>query len=143
MRIICPTCGAAYEVPDHLAVPGRSLRCRKCGHAWRLPPGEEAPAESEGPAAPPEAPRAASPPLAAAVPLPPIAAMRGAPAMEAPPPQAPAMEGSEWPLRLAWAASILAVLGLVLALWVFRVEIVAAWPPAARLYLIFGRTPPG
>ena len=46
-------------------------------------------------------------------------------------------------LRLAWAASLLAVLGIGLALWLFRAEIIEAWPPAARLYLMFGSTAQG
>ncbi len=41
-------------------------------------------------------------------------------------------------LRAAWAASILAVGALLLLLWLYRVDIVAAWPPAARLFLLFG-----
>jgi len=35
MRLICPNCGAQYEVDDNL-VPdsGRDVQCSNCGHAW-------------------------------------------------------------------------------------------------------------
>ncbi|MFC7477192.1 zinc-ribbon domain-containing protein [Dankookia sp. GCM10030260] len=143
MRIICPACAAAYEVPDRLLGTGRSLRCRSCGHAWRVAP----PAAG----APIEAAEAGRPPAAAAVPLPPLpeppptAPLRRAPQIIDPPLPRP----SDLPLsggialRLAWGASLLAVAGMGLALWLFRAEIVEAWPPAARLYLMFGATAQG
>lgn len=35
MRIVCPNCGAQYEVDD-AAIPteGRDVQCSSCGHAW-------------------------------------------------------------------------------------------------------------
>ncbi|HWX50349.1 MAG TPA: hypothetical protein VNZ61_20050 [Roseomonas sp.] len=39
---------------------------------------------------------------------------------------------------LAWAASLLVVAGAVVALWVWRAELMAAWPPAARLFQALG-----
>ncbi len=35
MRLICPNCGAQYEVPDDV-IPetGRDLQCSNCGHTW-------------------------------------------------------------------------------------------------------------
>lgn len=35
MRLICPNCGAQYEVPDGV-VPeqGRDVQCSSCGHTW-------------------------------------------------------------------------------------------------------------
>lgn len=35
MRLICPNCGAQYEVPDGV-VPeqGRDVQCSNCGHTW-------------------------------------------------------------------------------------------------------------
>lgn len=35
MRLICPNCGAQYEVPDD-AIPrtGRDVQCSNCGHTW-------------------------------------------------------------------------------------------------------------
>ena len=157
MRIICPACAAAYEVPDRLIGTGRSLRCRSCGYAWRVepdtpppPPAEAAPppAESEpAPAAlpppppPPPLPNPPPDPQPSATP-PNLPGPRRAPQLIDPP--LPRPEELPRPgglaLRLAWAASLLAVLGMVVALWLFRAEIVQAWPPAARLYLLFGMT---
>ena len=195
MRIHCPACQATYEVPDHLIGPGRSLRCRNCGHAWRVAP-EPMPSEPATPAepvasaepaaqtkaeapspppppearprplpAPPEPPPPAPPeaasrmgePLAAEAPAaeteeaaetraeratPPLLAAlrRQAKAIEPPLAQPPPAE-ADTALRLAWAGSLLLLLLLGLAVGLFRDEIVAAWPPAARLYLMFGGTP--
>ncbi|WP_165982330.1 zinc-ribbon domain-containing protein [Dankookia rubra] len=152
MRIICPACAAAYEVPDRLIGTGRSLRCKTCGHAWRVQP-EDGAAGSPAPgsAAPPPAPSPAFAPLAGlgALPDPPpqapppgLSGLHRAPQLIDPPlPQPPDGAGRGDPaLRLAWAASLLAVLGMGTALWLFRAEIVGAWPPAARLYLMFGVT---
>lgn len=49
MRLICPNCGAQYEVDD-AAIPqtGRDVQCSNCGHGWfQLPPDVEAEAEAE------------------------------------------------------------------------------------------------
>ncbi|MDQ1081572.1 zinc-ribbon domain-containing protein [Pseudoroseomonas cervicalis] len=34
MRLQCPDCAAAYEVPESLVAPGRLVRCVRCGHGW-------------------------------------------------------------------------------------------------------------
>ena len=35
MQIVCPNCGARYEVPPSaLAAPGRHVQCATCQHAW-------------------------------------------------------------------------------------------------------------
>jgi predicted Zn finger-like uncharacterized protein len=153
MRIICPACAAAYEVPDRLIGTGRSLRCRSCGHAWRVDP-EAGKAESPpaGTAAPPSpVPPSPAPPLPDPGPLPdqpPFAVPPGLPGQRRAPqlidPPLPRPEAMPRPtglaLRLAWAASLFVVLAGVAALWLFRTEIAEAWPPAARLYLLFGMT---
>lgn len=48
MRLICPNCGAQYEVPDE-AIPesGRDVQCSNCGHTWFERPGESLDAEDE------------------------------------------------------------------------------------------------
>lgn len=48
MRLICPNCGAQYEVPvDVVPEAGRDVQCSNCGHTWfqRHPDQEEDPAE--------------------------------------------------------------------------------------------------
>ncbi|MEJ6478126.1 MAG: zinc-ribbon domain-containing protein [Octadecabacter sp.] len=60
MRLICPNCGAQYEVADDV-IPnaGRDVQCSNCGHTWFEHPGASEAAE-EGielpppPAAPPQ-----------------------------------------------------------------------------------------
>ncbi|MFT8246930.1 zinc-ribbon domain-containing protein [Roseomonas sp. BN140053] len=143
MRIACPHCSTAYDVPDTMLVPGRSVRCARCGESWApapaLPPAAAPPAPAPQPEpAPGAAPAAvpAPPPEPApdiAVPPPPAAFPRAAPprAEIAPPPRPRG-------LVLAWVASV-AVLGLGLAaVLVFRAPIAAAWPPAGRLYAALG-----
>jgi predicted Zn finger-like uncharacterized protein len=48
MRLICPNCGAQYEVDDSL-IPagGRDVQCSNCGHAWFQRPGHLDPELSE------------------------------------------------------------------------------------------------
>lgn len=60
MRLICPNCGAQYEVPEG-AVPetGRDVECSNCGETWFVQPGgaeaQEPPAvEAPQPSTPPE-----------------------------------------------------------------------------------------
>lgn len=45
MRLICPSCGAQYDVPDDAIPPaGREVQCSSCNHAWfeiDSPPGPQ------------------------------------------------------------------------------------------------------
>lgn len=66
MRIACPNCAAAYEVPDRLlhGTP-RPLRCARCATTWtppRLAPAETVPAAAAVAAPPPFPPSPAPPP---------------------------------------------------------------------------------
>ncbi|PHK95826.1 hypothetical protein CR162_05625 [Pseudoroseomonas rhizosphaerae] len=102
MRLECPACAAAYDVPDSLLAPGRAVRCVRCAQSWvPVPPRLEAPPR-----------RLALPPL-----------------RPSGPPAAPGLAG----VAVAWAASLAAVAAGGAALWHWRAEIAAAWPPAARL----------
>ena len=77
MRLICPSCGAQYEV-DESVIPdgGRDVQCSNCGHAWfqqsarqlRDEAGEEAfePAGAEPPAPAATGPAAGAAPEPAA-----------------------------------------------------------------------------
>ncbi|HYF07980.1 MAG TPA: zinc-ribbon domain-containing protein [Acetobacteraceae bacterium] len=70
MRIECPSCAAAYDIPDRLLQAGpRALRCAACGTTWmaslpgevpssdapkaRMPEVEPRPTAAEAPAPPP------------------------------------------------------------------------------------------
>jgi hypothetical protein len=41
-------------------------------------------------------------------------------------------------LAAAWTVSLLVALGLLAAAYVWRADIMAAWPPSTRLYAAFG-----
>ena len=48
MRLICPNCGAQYEVADDVIPPtGRDVQCSNCGHTWFEMPGASEAAEAE------------------------------------------------------------------------------------------------
>ncbi|ONG49023.1 hypothetical protein BKE38_21240 [Pseudoroseomonas deserti] len=131
MRIECPDCAAAYDVPEALVALGREVRCVRCAHAWVPRPAAapvataagvpaEASMEAEGLPLRTEAPR-----------LPPASARveEHLPAVIPPPPRR-----SRAPVVLAWIASLLAVGGAGFALWHYRLDVVSAWPPSARLF---------
>jgi hypothetical protein len=54
---------------------------------------------------------------------------------------APSRPQSMLTLRLAWAASLLALLLLAGAAYGWRAQIMQAWPPSARAYAILGLRP--
>ncbi len=121
MRIACPNCATEYDVPDRLlAGPGRMLRCSRCATDFALPPPDAAPP-------PDRAPQRLEPRVD--VPLVPLPQQE----IEA----AVAAEASR-ALRLAWAVSLAVVAGGLVALVAFRGEVMAAWPPAARLFSALG-----
>lgn len=57
MRLVCPNCGAQYEVADDV-IPetGRDVQCSNCGNTWFETPGASATAEAEIAAPAPVAP---------------------------------------------------------------------------------------
>jgi len=141
MRIACPSCSAAYDVPDSLLPGGRIVRCARCGNEWMA-------VRAEAPAAPPDSqehPASAGPeapaPLAAAEPParevdrpahpPRISAMDR---LAAHPAALPASRG----LQLAWAASFLLLALLGWGVYAWRVQIMDHWPPSTRMYAAFG-----
>jgi predicted Zn finger-like uncharacterized protein len=137
MRIACPSCGAEYDVPDRLlAGSARTLRCSRCTADFALP-GAAAPAVAPPAVAPPAPP----PPLAAvatapALPKPEVAPL--APAVPARAPVAGPPTRDDAALRKAWVASLAVVAGGILALVVWRGPVMAAWPPATRLFAALG-----
>lgn len=129
MRIACPSCATEYEVPDRLLDgPARSLRCSRCAAEFALPRPEAAPVAETAPPPPPP-PGSLPGPRAAESPPPPVVPERAPPA---------AMPGPDWTLMLAWVASLLIVVGGAVALVVFRGAVMAAWPPATRLFAALG-----
>ena len=131
MRIVCPSCTAAYEVPEARLLPGQSVRCARCGTNWT-------PVAGPQPAAVPAAPQ---PPAAA--PLPPPPTSSGAQIFSASSPFAgmdrPGARFASGPAVLAgWVVSIAAVIGLCWAAVTWRYDIMHAWPPSERLYSTLG-----
>ncbi|WP_133488911.1 zinc-ribbon domain-containing protein [Aliiroseovarius marinus] len=48
MRLVCPNCGAQYEVDDRvMPEEGRDVQCSNCGHAWFFTPPKPATAQAE------------------------------------------------------------------------------------------------
>ena len=153
MRIVCPSCQAAYEVPDRLiSQTPRQLRCARCGHQWQ-PPELRAPL-----AAPPPpsaaSPRPASPPppdIPAATPSPPRRAEPLPPPLRSearlmnyreeldtqPLPRVSASHSGRVAL-LGWLLSLLVLLLLGGAAVAWRDDVMAAWPPSQRLYAALG-----
>lgn len=135
MRLTCPACAAAYNVPDAMIGEGRQMRCARCGHQWFATPSQGIIEPSEAPAAPPPAePEPATTAVLAPVP----------PPEPEPEPEAPAEPELTSPaprsigLWLAWAASLALVVGAAGALWQFQAAVTAVWPPFGRLAAWFG-----
>jgi predicted Zn finger-like uncharacterized protein len=133
MRIACPSCGAEYDVPDRLlAGPARRLRCSRCATDFALPVAPVAPPSPAPAPAPPPVPEVpAEPPAPAAEPV--------APPAPAVPQRAPVAQAPQ-DRRLvgAWAASALVLLGGAAAMLAFRTELMAAWPPVTRVFMVLG-----
>jgi len=127
MRIVCPSCDVAYDVPDAVLTARPLMRCARCAHEFKLPapPGATAPAFAE----PPEEAPAAEPTPPDAVP-PSLTHQRTGP------------KAADRRLVLsAWATS-LAVIVLAIGLGVsYRRPVMHAWPASIRLYAVFGMEP--
>jgi predicted Zn finger-like uncharacterized protein len=154
MRIVCPSCSAAYDVPDSLVTAGRVVRCARCNSEWApvkvfgTPPEEFAasPAdEAASTSVPPEEAAPEPPPADPALPVPESSATRIAAT-----PRQSAMDRlvaqSAWPqssthLRLAWVASFVLLVLAVGAAYTWRAQVIAAWPPSANAYAALGLHP--
>ena len=154
MRVACPECAAEYDLPPAVAARldgGKTVRCARCGTTWSPPPPA---AESTAAAGPPvpeppmPGPEATGPETAEPDAIEPEAAF---PESALRPPEPPPAEAAE-PLpapaggtldrsrvtALAWAASLLLLAGAAGAAWLWRIELVEAWPPAARAFIALG-----
>ena len=132
MRIACPSCAAAYVVPDSLLTAGRVVRCVRCGGEW-VP---VAAAPEPEPEEPPPVERQPAPTEAVSPPLQPVVTAR-------PSAMARLAAHPAWPepsirLRLAWAGSLALLILAIGAAFTWHEQIAAAWPPSARAYAVFG-----
>jgi predicted Zn finger-like uncharacterized protein len=168
MRIVCPSCQAAYEVPDAVlrpaapGAPARMVKCARCGNAWA--PAAEAPAPEPPPApAPPEAAPQAPPPAEEDLPPPPpvspatpagpepaprkpepapvtrVSVPRAAEKLTPPDPPSESARGPGMVVTiLAWVTSLALLGGLGWAVVIWRGAIMAAWAPSRRFYDVLG-----
>jgi len=160
MHIVCPTCAAAYDVPDALLTPRRVVRCVKCAREWTptlvplaaartagLPQAALAQAQAAPEAIPPTAPKTVPPPGPESRTDPGPAPDAGAPspAGGSPPHTVSALERLAAPrtarapyrgslaLRAAWFLSGVALATMFVAVYMWRADIVNVWPASARV----------
>ncbi len=139
MRIVCPSCSAAYDVTDSLLTPGRTVRCSRCGEEWVArtveapmvnepePKPEPGPEPGEMSPEPPEEREPESPRLTA---------------MDRLAQTAPPQSSGRAALRTAWVASIVVILALLWGAYAWRADVMADWPPSVRLYSLLGLAAP-
>jgi predicted Zn finger-like uncharacterized protein len=134
MRIACPSCSSAYDVPDERLKPGRRVRCAQCHAEW-VPTltdpdllDEEALAsairEEE-----PVADRLGS--ATGTVPAPVATAMERLAAN-------PAAKRSTPLLWAAWVASIVILAFGLMTCYTDRDAVMRLWPPSVHLYSALG-----
>lgn len=143
MRIVCPNCAAAYDVPDAMLASGtRKVRCARCGTEWAagggmttapLPPDDLDPALAPPPKPPADPHGRAEPRLN---PLRPRAEPRFVVPDEPPEPPPPERGGG---LALAaWVLSLLLLAGACAAAVQWRAQVMTAWPPSERVFAALG-----
>ena len=134
MRIECPTCQAAYEVPE-AKLAGRKLRCSQCSTEWV--PLAAAVEASGGPELPPFT----------AIPREPLLGGAGVEAAVGAGPAAaawrrrdyrPVVAAWPWPLIGAWAATAVLVVVAIAVAVIRRDAIMGAWPASERLFAALG-----
>jgi len=137
MILTCPACATSYFVPDEAIGPnGRRVRCKSCGHDWRVTledePLELTSATEEAPVESGFGKREEAPDSLAETPAPELPRAFRAKAEQQRRMRRAAAQG------VAWAGLALALLALIAAAFVFRLQIVQAWPQAAAVYKLAG-----
>jgi len=148
MRIECPDCAAAYEVPDHLLARRKTVRCSRCGIEWDARSGASVDEKPPGPqplqidqaggveaAEPPPVETPAQPPRPAkpmGLGRPSVLAMQRLVQAAEPPPRR-----SIWP-GVVWVISLVALAVLVWAAFNWRADIMQVWPPSRRVFALLG-----
>ena len=133
MRIVCPSCAAAYEVPDARLLPGQPVRCAQCGTSW-TPVAPQPAARPVPPQPPPTARPLPSPQSGPGSDVPVFAASPFAASFDRP--RAGLAGGAA--VMAGWVVSIAAVIGMCWAAVTWRQDIMHAWPPSERLYSSLG-----
>ncbi len=130
MIVTCPSCEAKYRVEQSaLEARGGRVKCASCAHVWTVAEAAPKPAPRPEPPVEPASGLKAEP--APAINEKPHAAIRARAATRAKRNRA-TVEGAGW---AGVAACLVAVLG---AAFVFRVDVVDAWPRAAGAYAAVG-----
>lgn len=125
MRIVCPSCAAAYELPADRLKQRRTVRCARCGGQWVA--GQDIQEASPIP----------QPAATLHAPLPAVTAMDRLAAAAATRKKRPAA------LIAAWVATFLVLGGAVAAVLIWRAEVVEEWPPSALILGTPGSQPAG
>ena len=152
MRIVCPSCSAAFEVPKTRLAPGQAVRCARCGADWTpLAAPEPAKVAQSGVAQstvaqsevaqseqPPERPLPSRNPEPVTLTK---SAVLAAPRRTLLTPllnRLNLMLMAEPALVAGWTVSIAVLLALVWAAVTWRSDVMHAWPPSERLYTALG-----
>ncbi len=160
MRIDCPSCGAAYQVPDAVLAARRVVRCARCAKDWtpeNLPPslGPSFSIEAEPPSIfagaqvgsvdgdpqPGSATATVQPPGEPGAPLeqPVLQASFAPPAfLTRPLPKALPPPTARASVIYAWAASVALIAAMGASAVTWRGPVMHAWPASARLYAAMG-----
>ena len=140
MILTCPACATSYFIRDDAVGPeGRKVRCQSCGEVWRATPDEPL----ELTLTPEPAPSAHVASASSPEPEPEAASLAETPAPELPRAFRARAERQKKLRRAAahgvvWAGLAAIFIGLIAAAFVFRVQIVQAFPRAASAYAMIG-----
>lgn len=147
MILVCPSCATRYKIDgSSLGEAGRQVKCARCGAVWHAEPEQEPAPQIDTRAADMFSSAGTSQDEPAESPTDDIAdddtppPLPDAPNLSATPAARNGVEGGR-PRRAAgagWALLGLAIVGVILAGYAGRDRLIAAWPPAAKLYDTIG-----